>query len=419
MPGKNKQILLCNFDFPPNQGIGGRRWAKLCKGLVNEGYFVHVIKAKPLKSNIDSGWTLDTIHPNIRIYELPRTYPEIVSHTGKDIISRIRYKLAISRLKRIERGTIYDLAIGWESLFHEKATSLIREFDIQNLIATGAPWNILYYSARLKQRLPGLNFIADYRDPWITARNYGMAGLDPERMKSEKEKQELVFSQANYITCPNEHLLSEIKKSVQNKYSSSAQMYVIGHSFDHDDYSELELKGRSEKKIRFVYGGALYVEMEKYFDSFMRFLEELKETNINAFNKMEFLIFTDNQKEAEPFRKYSNVHISMPVGKKILSEILSADFCMLLLSHHNKDFRTTKFYEFLPLRKPFVFIGPEGETSRLIEEENLGYVIRNFKKDFLKIIEDFEQRNFTFNHNYNIERHSLQYRVKELEALLK
>jgi hypothetical protein len=418
MPGQTEHILLCNFDFPPNQGIGGRRWAKLARGLADEGFIIHVLKARPVKGNIDSAWTAEVQHPNIQVNELPRTYPEIISNTGKDWISKLRYRVALRRLKKQESGTIYDVAIGWEEVFNTAAYKLITEFRITKVIATGAPWNLLVYAARLKKHFPSVYLIVDYRDPWITARNYGMPQLEPARMQVEKEKQSFVLSKSDLLLCPNEDLLEEIRASHEKSNSRLPEMRILAHSFDETDYADTQPVNRNDNKIVFVYGGALYVEMDKHLQSFRNFLSDLRSKDPELFNRMEFRIFTDNQKEAEPFRQYSNVLVSMPVGKKIFDELRSADFCLMLLSHHNRNFRTTKFYEFLPFRKPFVFIGEEGKVTQMVEQDLLGYVVRDFDKDLRQLVDDFDRRALRFNSSFDISSFTLSSRVKELKSLL-
>jgi hypothetical protein len=48
MPTTKKHIILVNYDFPPNKGIGGRRWGKLAKEFAEQNCIVHVIKAEAL-----------------------------------------------------------------------------------------------------------------------------------------------------------------------------------------------------------------------------------------------------------------------------------------------------------------------------------------------------------------------------------
>ena len=121
-----KPILLACYDFPPNKGIGGRRWAKFAKGLVSRGYLIHVIKAHPVSSSKNSGWTED-ISEGIVVHSLPRSYPKVVSEGPKTLIDKFKYRWEINRLQRREKGTIYDIASGWKDSFLEKASEVIHK----------------------------------------------------------------------------------------------------------------------------------------------------------------------------------------------------------------------------------------------------------------------------------------------------
>ena len=68
MPNK-KTLLLC-WDFPPNDGIGGRRWAKMAKWLLKSGHEIHVIKSKSKVGNQNSVWLSDVKSDQIHIYEV-------------------------------------------------------------------------------------------------------------------------------------------------------------------------------------------------------------------------------------------------------------------------------------------------------------------------------------------------------------
>ena len=56
-----KKILVVSYTFPPSPGIGGRRWAKFSKVLVQKGWDVDVIAAKITRDS-ESVWMKDVLH---------------------------------------------------------------------------------------------------------------------------------------------------------------------------------------------------------------------------------------------------------------------------------------------------------------------------------------------------------------------
>ncbi|MFM9984159.1 MAG: hypothetical protein ACKVOK_02955 [Flavobacteriales bacterium] len=412
MPLKSKHILLANFDFPPNQGIGGRRWAKFAKELVHRGYIVHVIKADSIRDNTESPWTNDVESENIHIYSLPRRYPLAFSHPGKDLLSKIRYRIARKNLYRKEKGTIYDLAIGWEKDFLNKASEIIGTHDVENVIASGAPWYLLVYAAKLKEQFPALNYIADFRDPWLNAKNYGMADLTPDRRIAEEKKFQSVAQLANVITAPNAEMIADLKQMAGTK--SSCTFEVLTHFFDADDIP-VEMKNIQNDSIRIVYGGDIYIGLEPQLELLRQQIEHIKIHRPELYRKLRIQIFT-NSTMPPVFKDLDSVEISPSIGKALFNEINQADYCMILLSDAKRNEPTTKFIEFLAMRKPLVVIAPEGKITSYVRDEKIGFVLDpNVNSSF----GDQLNNPLPFNASLNIGEFSLSAVTDKLCALLK
>ena len=80
-----ERVLLCCYGFPPNTGIGGRRWAKLAKGLAQNGTAVEVINADLPKTGA-SPWSEDVSHPLITVHSVPSDYPTALSHNRGGVL---------------------------------------------------------------------------------------------------------------------------------------------------------------------------------------------------------------------------------------------------------------------------------------------------------------------------------------------
>ena len=181
MPDK-KIILLC-WDFPPNDGIGGRRWAKLIKYLAKSDVECHVIKCAKNAKSKNSSWTKDVQSDKIKIYNIePYFLTKWLNGTSSGF-KKIKFFIANKLMPLKFKGTIYDKAIGIENEIIKSAQDIINKNQIKYIIVTGAPFNLMFYIAKLLKNNPQLISLADYRDPWITAVNYGMKGLNESRKK--------------------------------------------------------------------------------------------------------------------------------------------------------------------------------------------------------------------------------------------
>jgi hypothetical protein len=415
MSSINKNILLVNFDFPPNQGIGGRRWGKFAKQLAREGFTVHVIKANSVEGNIESPWTSDVSSPQIHTYSLARKYPQSFSHPGSDLVSKLKYRFARFQLLRKEKGTIYDISIGWEPEMRSLAIKLIQQFDIVNVIATGAPWNLLLYTAKLKEIFPQLNIMADFRDPWLNARNYGMAALDEYRKKAEQEKFNTVMRNVNVVISPNHLLTNEIKSHAPS--NTKAIFEPLLHSFDPDDIRIVK-KAKSGDKIRIVYGGDLYVELEPELKAFRLSIEDIKNKAPELYSRLEIRIFT-NAKVPAILEGLDAIKVYPPIGKKLFDELSQADFCLILLSAAKRNEQTTKFFEYLPFRIPFLVFAPDGMVTDFVIENIIGFAPLHNESTLHKILLDFADGTLNFNHEFDIDPFTLPVITRRLISFFK
>ncbi|MEY3398004.1 MAG: hypothetical protein RL220_598 [Bacteroidota bacterium] len=397
------KVLIVNFDFPPNQGIGGRRWAKLAKGLAARGVEVFVIKADPVKFNVESPWYSDVLSPNIHIHSLPRLYPESVSHPRSGVLSKLRYIADMQGLRKYKEGTIYDIALRWEKMFLQKATQLISSESIIHVAATGAPFNLLYYTAKLRDLFPGLRILADYRDPWLTARNYGMPSLSPDMFEKERQKQQLVFDLADVITAPYPKLLEIMMHEDVRRNEHHTKFKLLPHFFDETDIPS-ERPKPLDNKIKLVYGGALYMDSEESLNHLATAM--LKNPSIGD-REIEVSIYTDSRIPDSELFGMKNVKVRKGIGKAIFSEIRNADLCLLFMATHNCHFLTTKIMEYLPLRTPFLYLGPKGEVANFIVGNRLGYCPENLLIEWPAIMRQVDEGNPGFNLNYDYGQHSL------------
>lgn len=368
---EEKHIILVNFDFPPNEGIGGRRWAKFARYLADQGVKVHVIKAKELPNRPPSVWSKDVKHENIAITSLSRPLPQYFTHPGKNIWDKIRFHLYKRTLRKRSLGTIYDQAIDWEAPLHSALEKLVKTHPVSTIIASGAPFNLLYYTANFVASHPKIQFIADYRDPWISARNYGMPELNDAQLAHEIDKQNRVLELADIVTSPYEKLSLRIKEEGKRK-SAKPQFIELGHCFDQEQLPPLT-NAHEDKTFTLVYGGALYQGIETYFDQLSELLDALKEDDSRMYEQIHFKIYSsDFERFLGRYPKHAQLEFLAPIGSQLFTEIDRSSAAIIALSEHNKDFKTTKFYEFLSRKKPIFYLGPKGEVAQFLEQNNLG-----------------------------------------------
>lgn len=374
-----KHILLICFTFPPNPGIGGRRWAKFAKFLSQENFTIHTITS-PHSGDQISKWT-DTIdnNPAILRYEVPDGYP--VWQPSQQIWGKIRNRFTYWRLLASTQGTPYDRSIFWHAGVHKKAVELIRQHQISTVILTGPPFHHFYHLGKLKDQFPHIKLILDFRDPWTTGTTYGMTDISSKRLMYEQSIEKEALRRADVIIGPYE--LPLMLGDAMEISGSEATIQVLPHAFDPEDIDKIrQLAIKTNKKVRLIYGGSLYPGTEPYLKRLARVLSNIRDHDPSRFQNWEFVFYTPETHLASYFSGLpdSLVQFHPPVSHhEILTQVRQSDICMLFLNEEKKHFKTTKFAEFSALERPFLLLGPDGQVAQFIEEQRIGRAISNLE----------------------------------------
>lgn len=370
------------WEFPPKRSIGGRRWAKLAKSFVKLNYKVSVISNMPSSRHEPFHWISTEIYSKIKTYNCDENFLVKWLNDYSSPLRKIKVRVAKFFLEVCFKGTIYDRTIGVENAFCTLAKKVIEKDNINIVFVTGAPFNLLYYTAMLREQFKSIKIICDYRDPWIKAQNYGMKELTEKRRSYELQKQNYVFEKVDIVTAPNGFLLQEIKETYTGKERKVAKFIELQHAFDPDDV--ITNRKVENKKIKIVYAGALYLGSDIYLKLINDSIDHIKQ---NAPDFLpEITIYTNDMDKKDVFTRNSDtIKISNLIGEKIFEEVSKADYIIILLAEHNKNYLTSKFFEFLPYKKPYIYIGPMGFVSQKIEKEKFGFCLMD-KTDLLKIL---------------------------------
>ncbi|MEL6134333.1 MAG: glycosyltransferase [Bacteroidota bacterium] len=387
----SKDILLICLRFPPTPGIGGRRWAKFAKELAARGFNIHVIAAIQVEDK-PSLWTEDVQHPSIKVYDVPNPYPHLVP--SSNLLQKVKNRFTLQRLLWETKGTPYDEGVYWGKAMLAKARALIQQYQIAHVIATGAPFSALYNSVALKEAFPDIQLIVDYRDPWIHAVNYGMPDLSPKRKAFEYAQEQKVLRQADLIIAPTHPNVMVGVEAIQEAKAEN-KVWEIPHSFDPQDIGEIPSRqSTKEQKIQMVFGGALYIGVDPQLVRLRDWMQQIKAGDPELYQRLEIDIYSKDYERGQDLltADESALRFHAPISKQALFQKLAvADIALLLIADHNKDFKTTKFFEILAFRQPFLMLGPKGRVSDYIEENQLGIHLDNHEVDVAYFVQSIHK----------------------------
>lgn len=407
-----KKILLICYSFPPNPGIGGRRWAKFTKYLAQQGYEVHVVTNK-FSAKKKSEWTSDVQHPNIHVHYANVFYPKVYADGPSNLVGKFMYRFWLSFFKLVSKGSLYDRAFFWKKVISRYVTELIKNQQIKNVVVTAPPFRLLYYSAFLKEKHPGLNLILDFRDPWTDNSSFlGFADLSKKRMSFEKEMEAFSISKADMIVSANDYLT----KLFQKRYSKQQGKFLtISNGYDPDESTNAVSEHiQKNNTIRFILTGTLYSDLEYIFMPFITYLGRLAKEKPHLYARLRFDFYgnvDENLKRTVKNRDLKNICFH---GFKDIStvrrELLNADYAMLFTAPNHASNFNTKFYEYIAAKKPIIHFSNDGEISEFLIENGIGIGVTptQIEATLNRLFEQIENNNYHYNNSFDSQKFSVK-----------
>ena len=352
-----KKVLIISQTFPPEAGIGGRRWAKFARYFFRKGWQVEVIAAN-LNSSGESPWSADV--EGISVFRYTHQFPKVLATKPQTLRSKMAYRLALFYNKLVGNGTPYDRALfdakAFGTLFYER----MGKFQPDFVVVTGAPFNLMNYVAEVRHQYQSAVFLADWRDPWIGDARYGYAGLRGSRLQKELEKEKRVLNAFDLITSPWPAVLADIS---QRHSSSAHKVHLLSHNWDKDDISGVSERSENSE-IELIYGGSLY----HGFGEFLKFL-----SNWATKKQVVVHLYTDADTSSYDLKNSDWFGIKAPIpSRDFFKRLGEAKNLLFLIPEFSKDGFATKLLEYAATGKRIIAVGYAGDLSRLIKSRGLG-----------------------------------------------
>jgi hypothetical protein len=361
-----KKVLIISHTFPPSPGVGGRRWAKFAKYLNRQGVNVYVLKEETKELKEESVWIEDINELNAnQIFTYKTFYPKILQKKTLSFWDKIQYKIAKWVVAVFTNGNPLDKTIFIKKQFLKQLKIITQTNNINNIIVSGAPFNLLYYSALFKKLNPNINLICDFRDPWTLGQNYGINNVSSRRFSIECEKEKFVVSISDLIFMPTPIM----KLKATEKYQElENKIKIITHGFDESNI-KIKWSKPNNQILKLAYIGEIYNDIRPYF---IEISNVIKQEDLNI--KIEF--YSSSKKNSELFdakefkEKISYFNLLKP--SILFKTLLDYNYLLIIHPEYGKNNISTKFYELAYFGIPILYIGEEGMTSDFIKKNNLG-----------------------------------------------
>jgi glycosyltransferase involved in cell wall biosynthesis len=374
----SNKVLIITYYWPPSGGAGVQRWLKFSKYLPLYGWQPVILTVDPEYAAypVTDNSLLKNLSSELEIHLTRATDYFAIYKKDKTRIPAAGFAYNIDntlkgRILRFIRGNFFlpDPRRGWNKYAFKKACELIESGNITHVITTSPPHSTQLIGLKIKKKYPGINWIADLRDPWTDIYYYNLfyPTFISKLIDSAYEKK--VLNKADKIVTVG----SSLKALFSSKLSGAEnKITVITNGFDDDDFAGLD--SSSPEIFTISYTGTL---SDTYpVTVFLDALDFIREEGYNY--RLKFIgTVTPKQKDlilsrsgAAPVEFIS--YVDHPTAIKYM---LETSVLLLIIPVHksNRSIITGKIFEYIASGKPIVCVGPpDGDAAEILKETGHG-----------------------------------------------
>ncbi len=407
-----QKVLVITYYWPPAGGPGVQRWLKFVKYLPEFGIepIVYVPK-NPSYPIVDTNLQ-EEIPEGIQILKQPIKEP----YAWASILSRKKTKSISSgmipdkKISAIEkvllwiRGNFFvpDARKFWIKPSVKYLTDFIAKEGITTIITTGPPHSIHLIGLGLQKNL-GVQWIADFRDPWTSIGYHKRLRLTKSSQKKHQRLEKMVLDKADKLIVTSTMTQAEFKqisntpiRTITNGFDDIPRTKVLDSKFTLSHIGSL-LTGRNPKGL-------------------WRALQELVETNQDFAQALQIqLIGVVGEEVIHSITNHSLLDFVDVMGyvphEKVV-ELQQQTQALLLLEIDSKETRGIipgKLFEYFNAGRPIFGIGPNHwEAGQMIKDTSSGEVFGHGDTEAMKrvLLEWFHQ----------YQNNKLKYKPKDIGA---
>ncbi len=353
----SKRVLMVAFQFPPFQGSSGiQRTLSYCRYLP------------------ESDWQPLVLAPKARAY--PRLSDDLLGKVPQDLVVKKTFALDATRDlsiagRYLRWSAIPDQWASWWFSAVPAGLRMIKQYRPQAIWST-YPTSSAHMIAMTLQRISGLPWVADFRDPMV----YESFPTEPltRRSRSWLERKSLQHcARAVFVTPSAQALYRE-----RYPHLPDSRFALISNGYDEESFSSLSVSGSADmptdfsKPLLLVHSGLLEQEdrdPEPFFTALARVFEQGRIPR----GKLKIILRASGSEslyhELINARGLSDVVALEPrcSYQQALEEMLSADGLLVFQGSSCNRQIPGKIYEYIRARKPILsLVDMHGDTAQLL-----------------------------------------------------
>jgi len=378
-------VLIISYYWPPSGGPGVQRWLKFVKYLPE--FNIEPILFIPKNANyplLDKSLS-DDVNKDLKVIQFPITeisgfLPKFkfLNSVRSGNISKPHNQSLLQKIIFFIRGNLFipDMKIFWKSSSVNFLSDYLPKNNIDTIITTGPPHSVHLIGLELKRKL-NINWISDFRDPWVKLNYLNRFHLLPFSRKSHISLRNKVLINSNAVIVTSERLKDLFSNITSN-------IYKITNGFDY-----IIKENNLDNKFSISHIGSLYPERNPKFlwDS----LEELFEGSFKKDLQINFIGNTSEKIKKELSRRKFHNHVRFYdyVDYNRALELMCSSQALLMIEVNDEESSYAipgKLFDYLNSKRPIISIGPNiSEVSEILNNTNSGKFFNYHDKRNLKL----------------------------------
>lgn len=377
-----KRVLIITYYWPPNGGVGGQRWLKMSKYLPQHGWTpVVYTPSNPEMAAVDEGLLKD-VGPDVEVVKRPISEPFGLykRFTGKAKEERIQTAFlkeegAASagwkeRFALWVRSNFFipDARVWWVRPSTRFLVRYLRDHPVDVVVTTGPPHSMHLIGLALQKRL-GVQWLADFRDPWTGIDYYDQLSLTRWADRRHKRLERTVLTKADRVVTVSWRWAKDLEAL------GAKHVAVVTNGYDRADLPAMPVP--VDDRYTLVHAGSLSPTRDQ--PGLWRLLAELcgSDTRLAERFTLRLIGPVDTSVLASIEAAGLGGHVER-IGRLSRAETMRAIMKarVLLLPINNTanqlGILPTKLYEYLSTGRPILAVGPaDGDVARVLGDRHL------------------------------------------------
>lgn len=372
------KVLIATYYWPPSGGSGVQRFLKFCKYLPQLGIKPTVLTvSNPTYPIIDESLS-EEVPSTVEVHRTKSFEPFKIyaALSGSDTDSATKPTQALkgedwkSKVATWVRANLFvpDARLGWLFTARREALEIVREKDIDSIITTGPPHST-HFIGKYVRRNTGIQWIADFRDPWSDVYYNQLLPRTSVAQSVDKNLERSILQESDEVVVVSPSMIDRQSDVLDREYQ------LITNGFDPDDFNnsaeELASYTYSPFTIRFVGSVREAAIPTGIFKALARLDDELDiclEFIGNVHPQVQKLVEDYGIEDRVSFKSY------IP-HKEAVKAMQASDLLLLSISktENSEQIITGKLFDYLGAQRPILFMGTtRGDAARIIRQTGQG-----------------------------------------------